>query len=138
MRQQLTVSLSQEGMLLNTRWWAHGATTRQFEPTCVSDALAPGCHLLHARDHNRRRGAAPLAYMPMGGGLSCRWQNLALHAGTPIMMGGGVLAYTLLGIDYNERTGEAAFLILDPHYTGADDLKRIQAGDVLELDVSEL
>lgn len=46
------------------------------------------------------------------------------------MMGGGVLAYTLLGIDYNARTGEAAFLILDPHYTGADDLQRIHAGEV--------
>lgn len=45
------------------------------------------------------------------------------------MVGGGVLAYTLLGIDYNARTGEAAFLILDPHYTGADDLKRIHAGE---------
>lgn len=46
------------------------------------------------------------------------------------MMGGGVLAYTLLGIDYNSRTGEAAFLILDPHYTGVDDLHRIHKGAV--------
>jgi Ufm1-specific protease 2 len=44
------------------------------------------------------------------------------------MIGGGVLAYTLLGIDYNESTGECAFLILDPHYTGHDDLSRIHAG----------
>ena len=44
------------------------------------------------------------------------------------MIGGGVLAYTLLGVDYNERTGQCAFLILDPHYTGADDLKRVQSG----------
>ncbi len=48
--------------------------------------------------------------------------------GTPVMIGGGVLAYTLLGVDYNERTGQCAFLILDPHYTGADDLKRVQSG----------
>jgi hypothetical protein len=34
------------------------------------------------------------------------------------MVGGGVLAYTLLGVHFNEQTGEAAFLILDPHYTG--------------------
>lgn len=47
------------------------------------------------------------------------------------MMGGGVLAYTLLGIDYNARTGETAFLILDPHYTGADDLPRIRLGNFL-------
>lgn len=44
------------------------------------------------------------------------------------MIGGGVLAYTLLGIDFNEATGEAAFLILDPHYTGADELGRIHSG----------
>lgn len=48
--------------------------------------------------------------------------------GTPIMIGGGVLAYTLLGIDYDENTGDCAFLILDPHYTGLDDLGKIQKG----------
>eukprot|EP01107_Rhizomastix_libera_P005181 TRINITY_DN1842_c0_g2_i1.p1 TRINITY_DN1842_c0_g2~~TRINITY_DN1842_c0_g2_i1.p1 ORF type:complete len:707 (+),score=224.12 TRINITY_DN1842_c0_g2_i1:307-2121(+) len=52
--------------------------------------------------------------------------------GTPIMIGGGVLAYTLLGVDYvptdedslsltQSKTVEPRFLILDPHYTGADD-----------------
>jgi hypothetical protein len=45
------------------------------------------------------------------------------------MIGGGVLAYTLLGVDFNDSTGECAFLILDPHYTGADDLKKVQAGE---------
>eukprot|EP01024_Parvocaulis_polyphysoides_P070885 TRINITY_DN877_c4_g1_i1.p3 TRINITY_DN877_c4_g1~~TRINITY_DN877_c4_g1_i1.p3 ORF type:complete len:113 (-),score=26.11 TRINITY_DN877_c4_g1_i1:126-425(-) len=48
--------------------------------------------------------------------------------GTPIMIGGGVLAYTLIGIDWNEATGEVAFLILDPHYTGVDDIKKIHQG----------
>lgn len=38
------------------------------------------------------------------------------------------MAYTLLGIDHNERTGECAFLILDPHYTGGDDLQAIHRG----------
>ena len=38
--------------------------------------------------------------------------------GTPVMIGGGVLAYTLLGVHFNESTGDCAFLILDPHYTG--------------------
>jgi len=33
---------------------------------------------------------------------------------------GGVLAYTLLGVQFDEDTGDAAFLILDPHYTGGD------------------
>ncbi|GFH11931.1 predicted protein [Haematococcus lacustris] len=44
------------------------------------------------------------------------------------MVGGGVLAYTLLGVAWHEATGEAAFLILDPHYTGGEDLRKIQAG----------
>lgn len=35
------------------------------------------------------------------------------------MIGGGQLAFTLLGVDFNEQTGEARFLIMDPHYTGA-------------------
>ncbi|GLE06659.1 hypothetical protein PINS_up016053 [Pythium insidiosum] len=46
--------------------------------------------------------------------------------GTPVMMGGGSLAFTLLGIDYNEASGDCAFLILDPHYVGAEDLDAIQ------------
>ena len=45
-----------------------------------------------------------------------------------MQIGGGVLAYTLLGISHNDRTGECAFLILDPHYTGNEDLARIQSG----------
>jgi len=36
------------------------------------------------------------------------------------MIGGGVLAYTLLGIDLSEKSPK--YLILDPHYTGKDDL----------------
>lgn len=42
------------------------------------------------------------------------------------MIGGGVLAYTLLGIAFDESSGAAAFLILDPHYTGAEELKKVQ------------
>ncbi|KAE8655239.1 putative Ufm1-specific protease [Hibiscus syriacus] len=66
-----------------------------------------------------------------GSELPERCRELALHfetQGTPIMIGGGVLAYTLLGVDYNEATGECAFLILDPHYTGSDDVKKIVNG----------
>jgi Peptidase family C78 len=40
--------------------------------------------------------------------------------------GGGVLAHTILGVDWNEDTGDVKFLILDPHYTGGEDLKVIQ------------
>ncbi len=39
------------------------------------------------------------------------------------MIGGGVLAWTLLGICTNAK--ESKYLILDPHYTGDDDLKTI-------------
>lgn len=37
-------------------------------------------------------------------------------------LGGGVLAHTILGVAWNEITGHVKFLILDPHYTGAEDL----------------
>ncbi|XP_054805421.1 probable Ufm1-specific protease isoform X2 [Prosopis cineraria] len=63
-----------------------------------------------------------------GAELPEKCRELALHfetQGTPVMIGGGVLAYTLLGVDYNEASGDCAFLILDPHYTGTDDLKKI-------------
>jgi len=56
-------------------------------------------------------------------------RKLAHHfetQGTPIMIGGGELAFTLLGIDFDERTGDARYLIMDPHYTGADDLAQIR------------
>ncbi|CAF0947418.1 unnamed protein product [Didymodactylos carnosus] len=46
--------------------------------------------------------------------------------GTPIMIGGGVLAHTILGVDFNEMTGDCCLLILDPHYTSVDDIKIIQ------------
>jgi len=35
------------------------------------------------------------------------------------------LAYTLLGVDYNSDTGQIKFLILDPHYTGDDNIQTI-------------
>jgi len=45
--------------------------------------------------------------------------------GTPIMIGGGVYAHTILGVAYDEATENCSWLILDPHYTGSDDLKTI-------------
>eukprot|EP01028_Stygiella_incarcerata_P011200 TRINITY_DN622_c0_g1_i1.p1 TRINITY_DN622_c0_g1~~TRINITY_DN622_c0_g1_i1.p1 ORF type:complete len:733 (+),score=182.32 TRINITY_DN622_c0_g1_i1:122-2320(+) len=45
--------------------------------------------------------------------------------GTPVMIGGGVLAYTLLGVHYDEGSSEPLFLILDPHYTGKNDIRTI-------------
>ena len=49
-------------------------------------------------------------------------------AGTPIMIGGGVLAHTIVGVAYDDATRNSQFLILDPHYTGvhkAASLKEI-------------
>ena len=43
-----------------------------------------------------------------------------------VEIGGGVLAHTIIGIDFNEEKGDARFLILDPHYTGGEDLRIIQ------------
>ncbi|XP_012268207.2 ufm1-specific protease 2 [Athalia rosae] len=54
--------------------------------------------------------------------------SLAYHfqtQGTPVMIGGGVLAHTILGVDYNESSGDVKFLILDPHYTGVENLTTI-------------
>ena len=45
---------------------------------------------------------------------------------TPIMIGGSVLAYTLLGIAVDEdQPQNSQFLILDPHYKGKEDIKTI-------------
>ena len=54
--------------------------------------------------------------------------NLVMHMLSKLLLceGGGVLAHTILGVDWNEATGYVKFLILDPHYTGADDLRTIQ------------
>jgi hypothetical protein len=40
-------------------------------------------------------------------------------------VGGGSLAYGLIGIDWNEHTGDVRWLILDPHYTGAEHIPSI-------------
>eukprot|EP00939_MAST-03C_sp_MAST-3C-sp1_P004907 g4907.t1 len=45
--------------------------------------------------------------------------------GTPVMIGGGALAFTLLGIRYDESANRTSWLILDPHYTGPDDVESI-------------
>lgn len=42
-----------------------------------------------------------------------------------MFQGGGVLAFTLLGIDYDSEKNEVNFLILDPHYKGSDNIKNI-------------
>lgn len=39
--------------------------------------------------------------------------------------GGGVLAHTILGVQYDHVLGETHFLVLDPHYTGGEDMRTI-------------
>lgn len=68
-------------------------------------------------------------YLHSGADMPTTARQLAQHfeeEGTPVMIGGGALAFTLLGVAFNAGTGAAKFLILDPHYTGADDLSSVQ------------
>ena len=70
-------------------------------------------------------------------GVECRvlhvasGRDVAAHAeelgrhfeaeGTPVMVGGDAMAYTLLGVAWHPHAPAATrFLVLDPHYTGAD------------------
>jgi hypothetical protein len=67
-------------------------------------------------------------FITSGSEVNSYARQLAAHFdthGTPVMIGGGVLAYGLLGIDWNSATGEVSYLILDPHYTGCEDMKTI-------------
>lgn len=41
------------------------------------------------------------------------------------MIGGNMLAHTILGVDWDESSGEVRFLVLDPHYTGSDHLQTV-------------
>lgn len=64
-----------------------------------------------------------------GAELANKGRELSNHfktQGTPIMIGGGVLAHTIIGVDFSETSGDLKFLILDPHYTGAEELNVIQ------------
>ena len=61
-------------------------------------------------------------YVSRGDEMNSQARAIANHFdqnGSPIMIGGGVLAYTMLGIDFDEMTGEVSYLILDPHFTGS-------------------
>jgi len=65
---------------------------------------------------------------PTGDDVSANGRVLAHHfetQGTPVMIGGGQLAFTLIGVDFNDRSGEVRFLIMDPHYTGVDEIAQI-------------
>ena len=63
-----------------------------------------------------------------GSELESRARELINHfetQGSPVMIGGGVYAHTILGVAWDEDAGEVAWLILDPHYTGKEDIKTI-------------
>mmetsp|Transcript_32560 Transcript_32560/g.79704 ORF Transcript_32560/g.79704 Transcript_32560/m.79704 type:complete len:165 (-) Transcript_32560:18-512(-) len=74
-----------------------------------------------------------LLHVSQGKAMNEHARALAEHfetEGTPAMVGGGVKAYTLLGVDVCYSTGDARFLVLDPHYaapTGGDKLSTIAA-----------
>uniref|UniRef100_A0A8D8PLJ0 Probable Ufm1-specific protease 2 n=1 Tax=Cacopsylla melanoneura TaxID=428564 RepID=A0A8D8PLJ0_9HEMI len=62
--------------------------------------------------------------------LDCRVPELCSHFethGTPVMIGGGVLAHTILGVEYDKEQDAAKFLVLDPHYSGEENLQVIQS-----------
>ncbi|XP_033632362.1 ufm1-specific protease 2-like [Asterias rubens] len=70
-----------------------------------------------------------LMYVSSGADMAEKGRELSIHfqtQGTPVMIGGGVLAHTILGVDFSESSGAVKFLILDPHFTGSEDLKVIQ------------
>ncbi|XP_075052990.1 ufm1-specific protease 2 [Mixophyes fleayi] len=69
-----------------------------------------------------------ILFVSQGTELASRGRELVNHfqsEGTPVMIGGGVLAHTILGVNWSESTGDIKFLILDPHYKGAEDLQTI-------------
>lgn len=69
-----------------------------------------------------------ILYVPSGSQLNSKGRELLYHFqhnGTPVMVGGGKFAYTILGVDYDKVKGECKFLILDPHFSGEDDIKTI-------------
>ncbi|XP_063913342.1 ufm1-specific protease 2 [Zophobas morio] len=70
-----------------------------------------------------------ILYVSSGEEMASKGPELVSHFenhGSPVMIGGGVLAHTILGVDYNSQSGNLRFLILDPHYTGSEDLHTIQ------------
>jgi len=63
-----------------------------------------------------------------GADLGTKARELINHfktQGTPVMIGGGVYAHTVLGVAWDEASGDTKWLILDPHYTGTEDIKTI-------------
>ncbi|BET03059.1 thiolester hydrolase activity [Nesidiocoris tenuis] len=69
-----------------------------------------------------------IVHVPSGKGMLEERFTLASHfeeQGTPVMVGGGQYAYTILGIACGDSPNDTRFLILDPHYVGPHDVKTI-------------
>ncbi|XP_037277005.2 UFM1 specific peptidase 2 [Rhipicephalus microplus] len=68
-------------------------------------------------------------FVSSGAELPTKSRELMAHFekhGTPVMIGGGMLAHTIIGIAFDSKTGESHYLVLDPHYTGGEDLSTVQ------------
>lgn len=73
--------------------------------------------------------SSKILHVPSGAEMANKGRELLDHfkkQGTPVMIGGGVLAHTILGVHFDELSGDLKFLILDPHYTGSENLKTVQ------------
>lgn len=94
---------------IGSRQWI-GSTEVSF---CLDTMLGVQCRILHASS---------------GEELGSKGPELVAHfkiQGTPIMVGGGQLAHTIIGVDYDQINGNIKFLVLDPHYTGSEDIQVI-------------
>ena len=70
-----------------------------------------------------------MMFVSAGSEMVSKGRELVSHfknQGTPVMIGGGVLAHTIIGVAFDEKKGDTMFLILDPHYTGSEDLSTVQ------------
>mmetsp|Transcript_85699 Transcript_85699/g.245962 ORF Transcript_85699/g.245962 Transcript_85699/m.245962 type:complete len:581 (-) Transcript_85699:120-1862(-) len=79
----------------------------------LQDYLGVECKMMYCQDTSDMASQVP------------QMLNHLATEGTPIMMGAGQYAYTLVGLCFDSASGEAGFMIVDPHYTGKDELKNI-------------
>ncbi|XP_057699543.1 ufm1-specific protease 2 isoform X2 [Corythoichthys intestinalis] len=87
-----------------------------------------GSFEVHAVLNQLLEVTSKILFVSQGSEMASKGRELAnhfLYEGTPVMIGGGVLAHTILGVAWSETTGQIRFLILDPHYTGSEDLQVI-------------
>lgn len=82
---------------------------------CMSYFLDADCCIQNVSNGNELKSSSIIA---------CLREHFKRH-GTPVMIGGDVKAFTILGIDVVDDE-DVRYLILDPHYTGSDaNIKQI-------------